>query len=115
VNGIGEARHADFGITGAKDMGMIYSKGEPLKKVPTERLVDELFNEIDRYYGAGKQVVRDETKAAEARAWLAENEDMTAMTPERIAAMEAAAADAEPAARLDEELSPVAGRRFTRA
>ena len=34
VNGIGEARHADFGITGAKDMGMIYSKGEPLKKVP---------------------------------------------------------------------------------
>ncbi len=33
VNGIGEARHADFGITGAKDMGMIYSRGEPLKKV----------------------------------------------------------------------------------
>jgi len=49
VNGIGEARHADFGITGAKDMGMIYSRGEPLKKVPTERLVDELFEEIDRY------------------------------------------------------------------
>ena len=56
VNGIGEARHADFGITGAKDMGMIYSKGEPLRKVPTERLVDELFNEIDRYYAAGKNV-----------------------------------------------------------
>ena len=37
VNGIGEARHADFGITGAKDMGMIYSRGEPLKKVRTER------------------------------------------------------------------------------
>ena len=54
VNGIGEARHADFGITGAKDMGMIYSKGEPLKKVPTEQLVDELFKEIDRYYAAGK-------------------------------------------------------------
>ena len=35
VNGIGEARHADFGITGAKDMGMIYSKGEPLVKVRT--------------------------------------------------------------------------------
>src|SRR5438067_8659717 len=30
VNGIGEARHADFGITGAKEMGMIYSRGEPL-------------------------------------------------------------------------------------
>src|SRR5690349_10954296 len=109
VNGIGEARHADFGITGAKDMGMIYSRGEPLKKVPTERLVDELFAEIDRYYAAGKRVMRDESKAAEARDWLAENEDATAMTPERLAAMEAAAA------QLDEETSPVAGRRFTRA
>src|SRR5689334_18082634 len=94
VNGIGEARHADFGITGAKDMGMIYSRGEPLKKVPTERLVDELFAEIDRYYQAGKRVVRDEGSAAEARAWLEENEDATAMTPERLAAMEAAAAAA---------------------
>jgi (E)-4-hydroxy-3-methylbut-2-enyl-diphosphate synthase len=109
VNGIGEARHADFGITGAKDMGMIYSRGEPLKKVPTERLVDELFAEIDRYYAAGKQVVRDETEAAAAREWLAENEDQTAMTPERMAALEA------DAARLDEQTSPVAGRRFTRA
>ncbi len=123
VNGIGEARHADFGITGAKDMGMIYSRGEPLKKVPTERLVDELFAEINRYYAAGKRVVRDEASAAEARAWLDENEDDTAMTPERIAAMEAQAADGDSASgeatrdrvHLDEELSPVAGRRFTRA
>ncbi len=109
VNGIGEARHADFGITGAKDMGMIYSRGEPLKKVPTERLVDELFAEIDRYYAAGKKVVRDDTRAAEAAAWLEENKDSTALTPERLAAMEAAAA------RLSEDESPVEGRRFTRA
>jgi (E)-4-hydroxy-3-methylbut-2-enyl-diphosphate synthase len=125
VNGIGEARHADFGITGAKDMGMIYSKGEPLKKVRTEDLVDELFAEIDRYYAAGRVVARDEDAAAEAREWLAENEDATAMTPERLAAMEAAAArqadDLEPDAtpverlRLGEEQSPTAGRRFTRA
>jgi (E)-4-hydroxy-3-methylbut-2-enyl-diphosphate synthase len=113
VNGIGEARHADFGITGAKDMGMIYSKGEPLKKVPTERLVDELFAEIDRYYAAGGRVVRDEEKAAEARVWLAENEDPDAMTPERMAALEAQAA--RESAALDEADSPVAGRRFTRA
>src|SRR5215213_4263285 len=98
VNGIGEARHADFGITGAKDMGMIYSKGEPLKKVPTEQLVDELFKEIDRYYAAGRQVVRDERQAADAREWLAAEEDATAMTPERMAALEAAGADAEPEA-----------------
>jgi (E)-4-hydroxy-3-methylbut-2-enyl-diphosphate synthase len=127
VNGIGEARHADFGITGAKDMGMIYSKGEPLKKVPTERLVDELFAEIDRYYAAGKTVHRDEQQAAAARAWLADNEDATALTPEKLAALEAQAAaqDAEadgvlgemltPAATMDESVSPVAGRRFTRS
>jgi (E)-4-hydroxy-3-methylbut-2-enyl-diphosphate synthase len=128
VNGIGEARHADFGITGAKDMGMIYSRGEPLKKVPTEQLVDELFNEIDRYYAAGKTIVRDEADAAAAREWLAENEDATAMTPERMAALEAEAARAEGGqaetdeaggngaapARLDEDVSPVSGRRFTR-
>ncbi len=122
VNGIGEARHADFGITGAKDMGMIYSKGEPLKKVRTEELVDELFKEIDRYYAAGRTVVRDEAQAAQARKWLAENEDATAMTPERLAAMEAAAAAAESngdgekpdPVRLGEDVSPVTGRRFSR-
>jgi len=108
VNGIGEARHADFGITGAKDSAMIFSKGEPLKKVPTENLVDELFAEIDRYYAAGKRVVADDAQRAEAQAWLAENEDETAMTPERLAALEREQADREAE-------SPVAGRRFTRA
>jgi (E)-4-hydroxy-3-methylbut-2-enyl-diphosphate synthase len=108
VNGIGEARHADFGITGAKDSAMIFSRGEPLKKVRTEALVDELFAEIDRYYAAGKRVLVDEAEAAEARVWLAENEDETAMTPERLAALEREAAEKEAA-------SPVEGRRFTRA
>jgi (E)-4-hydroxy-3-methylbut-2-enyl-diphosphate synthase len=136
VNGIGEARTADFGITGAKDMGMIYSRGEPLKKVPTGELVDELFKEIDRFYAAGKRVVRDEQAASDAREWLAENEDAGAMTPERLAALEAQAADDEqadadlvtalgtppagalattPVAALDEAQSPVSGRRFNRA
>lgn len=117
VNGIGEARHADFGITGAKDAGMIYSKGEPLKKVKTENLVDELFAEIDKYYEAGKVVVRDDAAAAEAAAWLAENEDEFAVTPERLAAAEKAKAEEEAAAaaaNLDEGESPVAGRRFKR-
>jgi len=114
VNGIGEARHADFGITGAKDMGMIYSKGEPLKKVRTEDLVDELFIEIDKYYAAGKTVARDDAAAAEAAAWLASEEDATAMTPERLAALEAEKAR-EDADAIDEALSPVDGRRFTRA
>ena len=132
VNGIGEARHADFGITGAKNEGMIYSHGVPLRKVKTEHLVDELFIEIDKYYAAGKTVIRDETQAAEAAQWLAENEDANAMTPERLAALEKASADsgevdrelvavigegagARAPVRLDEAQSPVAGRRFTRS
>jgi (E)-4-hydroxy-3-methylbut-2-enyl-diphosphate synthase len=114
VNGIGEARHADFGITGAKDSAMIFSKGEPLKKVKTEQLVDELFAEIDKYYASGKKIVVDANAAAEAAQWLAENEDESAMTPERLAALEAAQAEAD-ADAIDEAISPVDGRRFTRA
>ena len=116
VNGIGEARHADFGITGAKDSAMIFSKGEPLKKVRTEHLVDELFAEIDRWYAAGKTVVKDERAVAEAKQWLVENEDETADTPERQAARIKAEAEKEAAeAAAREAASPVEGRRFTRA
>ena len=78
-NGIGEARHADFGITGAKDTGMIYAKGQPLRKVRTERLVEELFAEIDKYYAAGNKVVVDDAQAAEAARWLRENRDDSAV------------------------------------
>ena len=52
------------------------------------------------------------------REWLAGEEDETAMTPERLAALEAAAADEDaPVAPspIDEAVSPVAGRRFSRA
>jgi (E)-4-hydroxy-3-methylbut-2-enyl-diphosphate synthase len=132
VNGIGEASHADFGITGAKNEGLIFAGGEPLRKVPQERLVEELFTEIDRSLKLGR-VERDEGKAAEGAEWLQKIEDENAeeMTPERMAAMEAAAAseqamaegDALPMAgapkterkRLGEDVSPTAGRRFTRA
>src|SRR3954465_1058631 len=90
VNGIGEASHADFGITGAKDEGLIFARGKPLKKVPQEQLVDELFEEIDKYYAAGKKVIVDEAQAAEGAALLAEIEAENAgdLTPGRIAAME---------------------------
>jgi (E)-4-hydroxy-3-methylbut-2-enyl-diphosphate synthase len=119
VNGIGEASHADFGITGAKDEGLIFSRGKALRKVPTAQLVDVLFEEIDRY-ATTKKIVVDERAAAEGAAWLEANEDATALTPERLAALEAAEVAAHDGgddvlARLDEEISPVAGRRFTRA
>jgi (E)-4-hydroxy-3-methylbut-2-enyl-diphosphate synthase len=134
VNGIGEASHADFGITGAKNEGLIFAHGKPLRKVPQDELVDALFAEIDKSLAAGRTVVDDE-KAAEGAVWLEriEEENADELTPERIAAMEAAAASEDalsegeplpmagngeatrPRARLDEEASPTTGRRFTRA
>ena len=42
VNGPNEARDADFGIAGAIGEGYIFKKGEMIKKVPQELLLDEL-------------------------------------------------------------------------
>jgi (E)-4-hydroxy-3-methylbut-2-enyl-diphosphate synthase len=111
VNGIGEASHADFGITGAKNEGLVFSRGKPLRKVPQDELVDVLFEEIDKYAERKTVVVDHEAEAAEGAEWLAkiEAENAGELTPERIAAMEKAAA------QLDEAESPTAGRRFTRA
>ncbi len=47
VNGPGEAREADVGIAGGKGTGLIFRKGEIVRKVPEDRLVDELLKEID--------------------------------------------------------------------
>src|SRR6201989_1953891 len=93
VNGIGEGSHADFGITGAKNEGLIFSRGKPLKKVPQERLVDELFAEIDKY-AQTRRIAVAAASQAEGAEWLQKIEDENAdeMTPERMAALEAAAA-----------------------
>ncbi|MDQ3769105.1 MAG: flavodoxin-dependent (E)-4-hydroxy-3-methylbut-2-enyl-diphosphate synthase, partial [Actinomycetota bacterium] len=133
VNGIGEASHADFGITGAKDEGLIFSRGKALRKVRTEELVEVLFEEIDKYSTRKEVVVDDAASAAAGAQWLAEIEAQNAgeMTPERMAALEKAkaaesdggedvlaAAGVEQAngrRALDEDASPTAGRRFKRA
>lgn len=47
VNGPGEAREADIGIAGGKGVGIIFKKGEIIKKVKEEDLVEELLNEIE--------------------------------------------------------------------
>ncbi|MGL5245415.1 MAG: flavodoxin-dependent (E)-4-hydroxy-3-methylbut-2-enyl-diphosphate synthase [Sarcina sp.] len=47
VNGPGEARDADIGIAGGKGEGLIFKKGEIVKKVKEENLVEELINIID--------------------------------------------------------------------
>ena len=115
VNGIGEASHADFGITGAKNEGLIFAHGKPLRKVPQDRLVDELFAEIDKSIAAGG-VSADERKAAEAADWLAkiEEENVGELTPERIAQMEAKETPAAAEEVLQEQVE-VSGRRFKRA
>jgi len=134
VNGIGEASHADFGITGAKNEGLIFAHGKPLRKVPQDDLVRELFAEIDRSLERGR-VEWDDDEAAAGAEWLEriEEENAGELTPERLAALEAKAATAEAMgngtalpmapsknverrpARLDEGDSPTSGRRFTRA
>ena len=48
VNGPGEAREADIGIAGGVGEGLIFKKGEILKKVKEEELLDALMSEIEK-------------------------------------------------------------------
>lgn len=49
VNGPGEAKEADIGIAGGKGEGLIFKKGEILRKVPEDALFDELMAEIEKF------------------------------------------------------------------
>jgi (E)-4-hydroxy-3-methylbut-2-enyl-diphosphate synthase len=57
VNGPGEAREADIGIAGARGEGLLFKHGEIARKIPEEKLVEELKKEIDAladiYYRTG--------------------------------------------------------------
>lgn len=48
VNGPGEAKEADIGIAGGNGEGLIFLKGEIIKKVREEDLLDELVKEIEK-------------------------------------------------------------------
>ena len=48
VNGPGEARDADIGIAGGKGEGIIFRKGEILRKVPEDMIVEELVKEVEK-------------------------------------------------------------------
>lgn len=48
VNGPGEASAADIGIAGGEGEGLIFRKGKVLYKVPQEKLVDALLEEIEK-------------------------------------------------------------------
>ncbi|MDO4270109.1 MAG: flavodoxin-dependent (E)-4-hydroxy-3-methylbut-2-enyl-diphosphate synthase [Eubacteriales bacterium] len=49
VNGPGEAREADLGVAGGDGEGLLFRKGEIIRKVPQEKLVDALMEEIARF------------------------------------------------------------------
>ena len=48
VNGPGEAAAADVGIAGGQGEGLVFAKGKTLYKVPQEKLVDALMEEIEK-------------------------------------------------------------------
>lgn len=48
VNGPGEAKEADIGIAGGDGCGLVFKKGEILYKVPEDKLVDALIEEVDK-------------------------------------------------------------------
>jgi (E)-4-hydroxy-3-methylbut-2-enyl-diphosphate synthase len=48
VNGPGEAREADLGIAGGKGEGLLFVKGQVVRKVPEQELLEALFEELDK-------------------------------------------------------------------
>ena len=51
VNGPGEAKHADIAIAGGKDEGLLIKKGQIIEKLPTEKMVERLKEEILKMTG----------------------------------------------------------------
>jgi (E)-4-hydroxy-3-methylbut-2-enyl-diphosphate synthase len=48
VNGPGEGMHADIGIAGGRQKGILYRKGKVISTMPEEELVDSLVRELDK-------------------------------------------------------------------
>lgn len=48
VNGPGEAREADLGIAGGEGEGLLFKKGQILRKVPEDQLLQALLDEVDK-------------------------------------------------------------------
>jgi (E)-4-hydroxy-3-methylbut-2-enyl-diphosphate synthase len=54
VNGPGEARAADIGVAGGKGIGIIFRKGEVVRKVPESQIIDALWEEVERFIAEKK-------------------------------------------------------------
>jgi (E)-4-hydroxy-3-methylbut-2-enyl-diphosphate synthase len=73
VNGPGEAREADIGIAGGKGEGLLYVRGEMVRKVPEDKIVDALIELIDE---VEPDPDRD-ARGAAAMTWTPDWEDGT--------------------------------------
>ena len=63
VNGPGEARAADIGVAGGKGIGLIFKKGEVIRKVPEAQIVNALMEEVEKLAAekdAEKAAVQDD-------------------------------------------------------
>src|SRR6184192_1930334 len=49
VNGPGEARAADLGVAGGKGIGLIFKRGQVIRKVPEAQIVDALMAEVEKF------------------------------------------------------------------
>lgn len=49
VNGPGEAKEADIGIAGGDGVGLIIKRGEIVKKVPEDKILEELKREVEEF------------------------------------------------------------------
>ena len=71
VNGPGEARHADLGIAAGKRKGHLFIKGQIVRVVPEDEMVEALVDEAERIVAEGVEArlaARDATAEAEAAA-----------------------------------------------
>lgn len=49
VNGPGEAREADIGVAGGNGVGILFKKGNVVKKFPEDRLVEVVLKAVDEF------------------------------------------------------------------
>jgi (E)-4-hydroxy-3-methylbut-2-enyl-diphosphate synthase len=49
VNGPGEAREADIGVAGGRGQGVLFKKGEVVKKLPEKDLAKVLIREVKKF------------------------------------------------------------------
>ena len=126
VNGIGEASHADFGITGAKDEGLIFAHGKPLRKVQAGRARRRPLRR-DRQVARPRQGPgrRGTSRARAPTGWRRSRRRTPASSRPSASPRwrprppneepDAVPEAGETAKALDEDASPTTGRRFTRA